>query len=228
MVAGAAMTGVAMGGVSFDIQGGMLKTAANANLPTSSLVMLMVDTGGNGFGGITAGNFSVGTVSHGDDVVAWMGNLAFGVDGILANNTGTLNPAGISANWTDGKALGVYWFDGVAAGSSSTSDTPFTATISTGIKFGMYTGPGNAAPDPVASHSQAWTTPSGSVGGSVSNYKLYFLDSVAGPQAIGGGAYSSVPNFAAAPFTVVPEPSTLAFGHGAAALGLAVARRRRS
>ena len=198
------------GAISFDIQADQLRTSGGAAAPTSTLALLIADTGNDGFGSLQAGqatsvNSVVGDTN--DRVVAKFDLLGNGTAGYLGVNPSGLTYANVTG-WAQGENLRLVWLPSLTSSSSS---------ITGGTTYGAYTSSTGV------DGSSAWVTPSGGLTGSTTNYKLYFFNTAGTIQA--GTNAATVGN---ASFTVaaVPEPSrVMLLGLG---LGAFIVRRRRN
>src|SRR5262245_27795490 len=73
------MASTAFATISFDMQAEKLRTSGGVNAPTTTLVMLVADTNGNGFGSIQSGaSLSVGSFLNAgaDDRILFKSNIA--------------------------------------------------------------------------------------------------------------------------------------------------------
>jgi hypothetical protein len=166
-------------------------------MPTSGLVLLVVDSGANGFTVPAPGaSVGLGATLAGDDVVVGRFDLSSsGTPGLLAGDPAVVTYGGAI---TTGDALQLYWFPSLTLGSASAPG---------GAKYGKYT-------DAVGiDGSAAWALPADAG----ATLDLYFL------TASQGG--SNPDTAGRASFTVVPEPTT-AMLVGLGLLGVLGIRRR--
>jgi hypothetical protein len=210
IIAICATTPFGFSAISFDIQADKLQTSGGAAAPTTTLALLIADTGGTGFGSIQSGQ-STGlnsVVGDSDDRVVGRFDLsANGTPGYLGVNPGGFTYAGVT-NWAQGQALRLVWLPTLTTSSSS---------IASGTSYGAYTsatGIDGGSP---------WTTPAGGATGSTSNYKLYMFTSNGVIQT--GSTASSAGLASLTVAGAVPEPSRVMLA--AMGLGAFVLRRRR-
>ena len=195
-LAGLAFAIVAPAQVTIAFGAGTLNNSGGTPLPTGTLVILVADTQNNGFGTLSTGSLTVGSLLNGDDQVLFRATINISdpqgsVQDILSN-------ASFTGNWNAGDALALIWLPGLTSASN---------TFSNGQSYGLFTTTSPAAGDP-------WVTPtSGSLGISLSF-----------ATQMGGGTYAN--SLGNASLTAIPEPSTYAAITGAAMLGLAAWRRR--
>lgn len=199
--------------VSLRLKTDLLQTSTLGQAaPTSTLVILVADTSGNGFASLTGsslgsgtGNvFSSGFTLNGasDDLVLWRGDLsAFGTPGVLNESLFTLTLGTYGGRtWNAGDGLALLWFPSLDLSST---------TASVGTSYGFVTG-----------GTTAWTTPAG--GSSAEDLFIFTSNSAV------NGVGSSSPSLLVASQTVsaIPEPATNAALAAFAALGVAWYRRR--
>jgi hypothetical protein len=187
------------------LQGG----SSSASAQDGSMVLLVADTTGGGFGALQAGNIAVGsTINSGhNDLV---------VDQLTITSpifTG-LQPAlyaspllTLFGSWDAGDPLAIYWIPSLTTGDSN---------VGTSVAYGKYTDATGI------DGSAAWITPTN--GGT--GQPMYFttqapiLGLISQPASVG---YSSLSTVAA-----IPEPSDFGLLGGASVLGLAFLRRRKT
>lgn len=179
----------------------------SANVNANSLVLLVADTGNNGFSSLAYGNVSIGAKigpAFDDLIVA---QFAISAGSFLTNNENVLsaNPSlALFGDWVGGQQLAIYWIPSLNFGDSN---------VGLGVAYGMYTdatGVNGSAP---------WITPAD---GNTANPMFFSTTGVfSSSHAADSAGYAS---FA----TVVPEPSTFALLSGLATLGFAGWRRRKS
>jgi hypothetical protein len=180
--------------------------------PANSLVLLVADTTGGGFGNLDAGNISVGATidSGGNDLV--VGQLSTFTTGILdfsggfSINTTVSTPT--SGIWIAGDALAIYWIPSLTTSSS---------TVSSDVAYGIYTSAVNSTP----SGSDAWITPTDG-----SNYPAIYFES-SGDEFFGSDNAPADTGDANLLTAVIPEPADAALLCAGAALGLVWFRRRK-
>jgi hypothetical protein len=188
---------------------------AAANIPTGSLVLLIVDTGNNGFFnlGSPTGNTSVTTDPQ---ILSSNANLGVGstfggetIIGRIASGSGSVS--GLLTNFDAtaylGMSFAVVWFDGLTAAGAETN-------AANGTHWGVVRGSDWVFP---AANSGTFTHASDDSGGAAT----YYQTNVNAPAA---GAVAFRTNGAAFTIGVIPEPSTALLG-AIGALGLL--RRRR-
>ena len=207
-----------MATISVILQADLLEDNLGAPIPANSLVMLLVDTTGNGFSAFVPGSSTLVSNSPftagGDDYVVYRNDLTSYGPGVLdrtLSGASALNLASIPG-WNTGDPLALVWFVGGPTGM-----TLGNTTITNGSRYGIYSNP--LAVD----GSRAWVTPTDPT--STANLLFYTKDSSGGDLGPGPTA-SNLGSAGRASQTVVPEPSTL----GMLALGVIglMSRRRRN
>ncbi len=194
MTAVIAALGSANASISFDLQADGLQDKFGDLLKPPAVVVFVADTNNDGFGPLEPGqllsiNASMG--SSDDRVLAKFDGTLNSIDGYAQIFT-SLFLQNIN-EWTQGDALGIYWFPDL---------TVSTGSIGAGDSYGFFSGE-------ALNSSRPWTTPSDGT----SAYGLYFF-TIAG-QIAGGTHLASA---GVANLSVAPEPSTallLAIGLGA-------------
>jgi len=194
--------------ITFDIQAEDLRTSGGA-IPTDGLVILVADTGNNGFGAVEANRtFSSGSFLNAanDDQILWKNSIVntAGLNtGAFADFTSALN---LDANWTTGDPLALLWFPTL---------TNATASSTANDSYGLFSGP-------ALNGSNSWVTPSNGASG----YKLYFFTSSAtGGTLSATGSHANSLGNASLTVTGVPEPSRSLLG--LIGFGVLALRRRR-
>lgn len=208
-IAAGLVSTTAFGAISFDIQSDQLKTSSGTAAPTSTLALLIADTGGDGFGSLQSGQFtSVNSVvgDSNDRIVAKFDLLSNGTPGYLGVNPSGLTYAAITG-WAQGQNLRLVWLPTLTSSSS---------TIVDGSTYGSYTSATGL------DGSSPWVTPSGGSTGSTTNYKLYYFNADGTVQS---GSNSGASGLASFTVGAAPEPSRLMLT--ALGLGTFLMRRRR-
>ncbi|HVE17065.1 MAG TPA: hypothetical protein VNB29_10040 [Chthoniobacterales bacterium] len=186
--------------VNIAIDAGQLYNAIGTALPAGSLVLLVADTGNNGFGSFLPSNLAVGDYLNSDDQILYRGEVT--IDGGLSITLfgGTPVPLGEGqfSNLQTGDALSIVWFPDLDSSSN---------TVSAGASYGEFT---TTTPQ---NGSSMWNVPSAG-----SSIDLKFLT-----QAT-GGAYSEMTAYAG--LVVVPEPREWALSAVGLIFILTVLRRR--
>jgi hypothetical protein len=187
------------------LQGGVGTNPA----PGGSLVLLVADTTGGGFGNLSQGAITVGSIiSHtSNDLI--VGQFSLTPASPFTQNEPVLNASGpftLSGGWAAGDPLAIYWIPSLTSANT---------TVGGGVAYGEYT-------DPTGLHgSAAWITPSN---GSTANTMLFSTSGVFGTGNVAASTgYASKLTTSAA----VPEPSTFALLGGAMGLTAAALRRRK-
>jgi len=186
------------------LQGGSGSNPAAAG----SLVLLVADTTGGGFGALKSGPITVGSLINqsGNDLV--VGQFSVSASSFLTSNQPSLDvsqPFTLSGAWDAGDPLAIYWIP---------SDTTANTAVGSGVAFGEYTDATGL------NGSAAWITPSD---GSTAGTMLF--------STINGGAFGSGSVPASAGYAsqlTVPEPSTYALLGGLVGLTAAALRRRKA
>lgn len=194
--------------ITINVNADYLKNASgSAAIPANALVILVADTGNDGFGSIASGA-SLGLNgaidgAGGDDLVLarWTAGGSSGEAGAFYDSSGPLTFPGSTTNWSVGDGLALVWFPTLTTGSTTATE---------GSAYGLYSGPGSTGSAP-------WTTPGD---GSTITLNMLTTDgsfSTGNLPANTGNASLSVAG--------VPEPSRAILG----LMGLSVLflRRRR-
>lgn len=184
-------------------------------VPTTTLALVVVDTGLNGFGAAASagGSLATGAFFDGlDDLIVWRGDFSGGDTGAFFDSVSFNLGSGIPEN----AALEFVWLPTLTTASISlildASYGQYTSTDATqfGSNFAWSTGANNAAAYTLNVFTATNT-------GAIANNTLYL---------------TRLPDSAlraAAQVSAVPEPSTYAMLAGFAVLGVAgLARRRRA
>ena len=100
--------------VSFSLDVEALSNAGGTALSTTGLLVLVVDTGGDGFAGPTAGN-----LASGNDKVVQSWDLAEAGPGETAITLLTEGGVTWDAEWSEGDPLALYWFPNLSSSSMS-------------------------------------------------------------------------------------------------------------
>jgi hypothetical protein len=132
----------ARGDFNFILGVGDLRDAGGSLMPTSSLLLLVADVNGNGFGGPTTGSFV-----SGDDLVLVHDGLVGGVPGQTFQ---TYTISGVAA----GIAVRLFWFPTIAATDYGNAGLPLYLT-----QYGDYRDPvANGGSGTGADGSDPWFT----------------------------------------------------------------------
>jgi PEP-CTERM putative exosortase interaction domain len=191
--------------VNIALQAGQLYNADGIPLAHGSLVLLLADTGNNGFETVRPGSLTVGSFVNDDDQVIGWGTIDNEFTGLaeVAFDTGAITlGSGLFSNLKIGDALATVWFPDL------TGDT-LLATV--GLSYGLFT---TTTPQ---DDSNAWMVPE------LIDSTLRFLTS-----SLNSGSYAESYGYASYTVAAIPEPSTYATLFGLAALGFAARRRFRS
>jgi len=192
----------ARAGVTINLFAGQFYNADGTSpVPDGSLVLLISDTTGNGFGGLTPGSLSTGSFIDGfDDLILARATVSLTELGNASVQDAMLSDTEFYGNWNAGDALALVWFSSLDASAS---------TLSAGTEYGFFT---TTTPQ---DESGSWVTPADG-----STIDLKFLNSVA------GGTYD--PSLFRTNLVVgaVPEPSAYAIMAGALTLVWTLVRRR--
>jgi hypothetical protein len=206
------LTTVAAFPVTFNIGLDGVRDGSGNYVPMSTLVLVLVDTTGNGFGSTAAAGDSttLGSAFGGsDDLIVWRGDFAGGDDGAFLDSINFNSGTGlIPAN----SSIAIVWLPTLTTASFN---------LVSGASYGLYT---STAATQFGS-TAAWTT-------GASNSAVYTLNVftatntglIADNQLYPDRLADSV---LTANATVVPEPAELAGIFGALALAAAFVRRRR-
>ncbi|WP_050030932.1 PEP-CTERM sorting domain-containing protein [Verrucomicrobium sp. BvORR034] len=198
--------GEAEAAVTFDIQADALKTNGGALAPTSTLVLLVADTGNNGFGQIAAGqSLSVNSVLGGsDDRIVGIYDLSLnnvaGYFQVLASNLELTSVTG----WSVGDGLALVWFPTLTLGD-------INGTVSASTSYGSFSGP------PVVGN--AWTTPENTTA------SLYFFNE---SGTLSPGTIPAAAGNASNTVSAVPEPSVSLLAMAGAMFAVFGRRRRQN
>ncbi len=185
--------------VTINFDAGQLYDQDHTPLPNSSLVLLIADTGNNGFSPLTSGALMNDSfLANSDDLILAMSSVTdFGAfQGVSDSFTGSFHDG-----WNAGDPLALIWF---ADGNGS--------LLSGGEHYGFFhsaTGEDDSNP---------WTTPADGT----FVWTLTFLTSSAG-----GSVHADSLGDANLTVTAVPEPATYAAGLAVFVLGFAALRRHR-
>ena len=206
------------GAISFDIQSDQLRKSDGSPAGSASsganatLVLLVADTGNDGFGSLQSGQSTAVNSVFGDlnDRIVGRFDLSVnGVDGYFGANPGGLTYSSVTG-WAQGEKLALIWMPGQSLA---------TSTITSGSQYGFYSS--QTPPD-----GSPWITPSGGSTGSTNNYQLYFFNAAGTIQSDPGVSASLGNASLVVSVGAAPEPSVSCL----ALLGAAgmVLRRRRS
>ncbi len=170
--------------VNIAVDAGQLYNATGTPLAAGSLVLLLADTGNNGFSNINAGSLAVGDYLNGDDQILYRGEIL--IDGGLSvtsfGGTAVSLGEGLFPNLQTGDALSIVWFPNLTAASNS---------VAAGASYGRFT---TLTPQ---NGSAGWSVPS-----AAANVDLNFYTEVK------GGFYSESLGYAN--LVAIPEPSVYA------------------
>jgi hypothetical protein len=184
--------------VTFSLVADQLKTSTGVALPTNRLLLLVADTGNNGFGFLSHGNtLNLGDIFAGDDRVIWRDNLlANATPGLYFSSTPSL---ALNGTWGAGDSIAVLWFE---------TQTLASTSVSAGDRYGLFT---TLTPQ---DGSEVWTTP-----GSGLRQLVFRTQDVGGfyPNSTGNANLVVLP---------VPEPSTTVLFGGSVLLMAFLLRRR--
>ncbi|HVU38539.1 MAG TPA: PEP-CTERM sorting domain-containing protein [Opitutales bacterium] len=183
------------------------------NVAANSLVLVVADTGNNGFSTLGAGNIAVGATIGTGSTDLIVGQLAVSAAGIGTNGENvleaTLNggPTPYFGSWAAGQPLAIYWIPSLNFGDTN---------IGNSVAYGMYT---NATDHSGTGGSPAWVTPSD--GGTQTFFfsTTGVFSTITDPASAGYASFSTP--------SAVPEPSTFALLGGLTALGVTGFLRRR-
>jgi len=189
------------------------------NISTGSLVLLIVDTGSNGFFnlGSPTGNTTFSSTSN-PSLTSLQANLStgstFGGEYILnriSSGSGSVSSILTNVNISSylNKQFALVWFEGLTAAGSE-------LTAAAGTKWGISRGSDWVFP---SADSGTFTSSSSDAGGASSFYQVNQLT----PAANSAAFRSVVGTTGSAAFTIVPEPSAALLG----AIGALVLLRRR-
>lgn len=186
---------------SIDFQAGVLTDRFGDPLSDGRLVLLVADTGNDGFGPLLSGRaLHTGSFLNSDDQILFGTSIdsdSFGAGSIVGSATGL--KFSDFPSLTVGRSLALIWF------SSATSES-----LSGGEEYGLFTG----GLTPLAGNP--WAVPAqGAL------IELSFLT-----DAVDEGVYSSLLGQTSHTVSAIPEPSTYAVLLGLAVLGFAAYRRR--
>lgn len=194
--------------ITINVSADALKNAnGSALIPTNALVILVADTGNDGFGAIQAGaSLNVnGAIDGnlGDDLVLarWEAGAGSSEPGAFYDSTGQIAFPGSTTGWSVGDGLALIWFPDLTSGST---------TANAGTTYGIYSGPGSSGSSP-------WTTPGD---GSTIGLTMYTTDGV-----FNSGTLPSSTGNASMSVAGVPEPSRALLGM--IGVGVLALRRRR-
>lgn len=185
-------------GVTIDFGGGQLYDQNHVPLSNGSLVLLVADTGNNGFSPLTAGTLSADSfLAHSDDLILAMSSVTnLGeFQGVSDSFNGVFHN-----NWTAGNALALIWFADVSGGILYGNE-----------HYGLFTSAiGEDGSDP-------WITPAD---GTFLRTVLFLTTSA------GGSVHADSAGDASFTVAAIPEPATSAACAGLLALALVAWRRR--
>jgi hypothetical protein len=192
--------------INFDLQAEKLQDSSGASIGVNSLVMLVADTGGNGFSSLqpsaalSAGSFLNGS----DDQVLARFNLS---STATAGEIAVSPTLALSGSWATGNPLALLWFPTLTTAST---------TAPAGTTYGIFTGS-------TLDGSSAWVTPTNGANG----YKLYFFTTAATDLPLTPPGHNAAAlGKANLTIAAVPEPSrVMLVGLG---LGAFIVRRRRN
>ena len=160
--------------VSFTVSAERLQDPAGMDMAESGVLVLVADTGGDGFQGASPTAFVTA-----DDISVGMWDIATGGGNIPGAFQGTTGAVSFSDydNWGEGDPLAIYWFPTL----SLPIDAPGEA-----VPYGMYT------TDGTQDDTDPWTTPADGTSG----HKLIFLTTDAENLQPGGGSSDSMDGLA--------------------------------
>jgi len=191
--------------VSFVIDALNLRTSTGAYMPLGGQILLVADTGANGFIAPTATSpLSAGSFLSGDDLILQRWSLTGTGNG--GDNTpgigyfaGATPSIALTGGLTAGDVVRLYWFPTLTSGSTSPGEL---------TEYGFYYDTGLVPPQ---DGSEAWTVPN-----DANSRALLFL------TADYGGAYAETVGWASHTVAPIPEASNLIFA--GLALGVCVFR----
>lgn len=199
--------------VTINFFAGGLANSSGTLLTTGTLVLLIADTGDNGFGSLAAGSsLSLGSLLNGDDQIIGSGTVLSGGYGQVMGSTGTGGNSSIPlmtspyTNLNTGDPLAIVWLPGL--NSSST-------TLSGGQTYGLYQGV------PPESDSDAWVVPLGGT----TDTQLTFITTA---DTADGGTAPASDGYASFTVSAVPEPADFSLIAGAAGCLAVMGQRFRS
>ena len=172
-LAGLAFAVVAHAQVTIAFSAGTLNNSGGTPLPTGTLVILVADTQNNGFGTLSTGSLTVGSLLNGDDQVLFRATI--NISDPQGSVQAALEGGTFSGNWNTGDALALIWLPGLTSDSN---------TFSNGQSYGLFTTTTPATGD-------NWVTPSSS-----STINLSFLTIAAGgsyANSLGNASLTAIP-----------------------------------
>lgn len=185
-------------GVTIDFGGGQLYDQNHVPLSSGSLVLLVADTGNNGFSPLTAGTLTVDSLlANSDDLILAMSSVTDlgSFQGVSDSFSGVFHK-----DWTAGNALALIWFADVSGGVLYGDE-----------HYGLFTSAiGEDGSDP-------WITPANGT----FLHTLTFITTSAG-----GSVHADSAGDASLTVAAIPEPATSAACAGLLALALVAWRRR--
>lgn len=203
LILACALASSALADVTINFNIDSLRDSTGSEVSVTSLGLIVADTGANGFSNLSVGNISTNSLIGADDlIVGRFDYSSFGTGGaaqVAITNT-------FSKGWSPNNQLAVIWLPSLTLTRTS---------LSGGESYGMVT-------------LSSWLTP-GDSGSNATAYQILsttqigFFSSNANTLSI-----SNLQSRASLNVSAIPEPTTFAALFGAAALGLAAFRRRRT
>ena len=206
----------ALATVNIQFEFGSLRDSGGTPLASTTLVLLVADTSGDGFFpsalDLNGATLSNGQTIGGDKVLYSGTTVNTPANGTISGTVFKIDYAALGIN--QGDLWAIYWFPGVSAEG---------AVASPGDPYGFYrTSVLDQATVDAVGATDAMVFPA-DTGATVRT--AYYDSQVLGTFGIASTANSPDPSDYTASLTVVPEPSTIILG---ALGGLALLRRRRS